>query len=41
MEEIKICTETNENENMETQNLWGFKKAVLKGRLRTIQIYLK
>ena len=30
--EIKICIETNENENMTTQNLWGSVKAVLRGR---------
>ena len=30
-EEIKICIETNENENT-TQNLWGTVKAVLRGR---------
>ena len=31
-EEIKICLETNENENMTTQNLWDSVKAVLRGR---------
>ena len=30
--EIKICTETNENENTTTQNLWDTVKAVLRGR---------
>ena len=30
--EIKICIETNENENMTTQNLWNSVKAVLRGR---------
>ena len=39
--EIKICSETNENENMTTQNLWDSVKAVLKGRFIAIQIYLK
>ena len=29
--EIKICIETNENENTTTQNLWDTVKAVLKG----------
>ena len=38
--EIKICTETNENENT-TQNLWGSVKAVLRGRFIAIQAYLK
>ena len=31
-EVIKICTETNENENTRTQNLWDSVKAVLRGR---------
>ena len=31
-EEIKICIETNENENTRTQNLWDSVKAVLRGR---------
>ena len=30
--EIKIFTETNENENMTTQNLWDSVKAVFIGR---------
>ena len=30
--EIKICTETNENKNTTTQNLWDSVKAVLRGR---------
>ena len=30
-EEIKICIETNENENMTTPNLWDSVKAVLRG----------
>ena len=29
-EEIKICIETNENENTTTQNLWDTVKAVLR-----------
>ena len=39
--EIKICIETNENENMTTQNLWDSVKAVLKGRFIAIQAYFK
>ena len=35
--EIKICTETNENENTTTQNLWDSIKAVLRGRFIAIQ----
>ena len=30
--EIKICIETNENENTITQNLWDTVKEVLRGR---------
>ena len=39
--EIKICIETNENENTTTPNLWDTVKAVLRGRFRAIQAYLK
>ena len=39
--EIKICIEMNENENTTTQNLWDTVKAVLSGRVRAIQAYLK
>ena len=39
--EIKICIETNENENTTTQNLWDTVKAVLRGRVIAIQAYLK
>ena len=39
--EIKICIETNENENTTTQNLWDTIKAVLRGKFITIQAYLK
>ena len=39
--EIKICRETNENENMTAQNLWDSVKAVLSGRFIAIQAYLK
>ena len=38
--EIKICIETNENENT-TQNLWDTVKAVLRGRFVALQAYLK
>ena len=40
-EEIKICIETNENENTTTQNLWDTVKAVLRGGFIAIQAYLK
>ena len=39
--EIKICTETNENEYTATQNLWDTVKAVLRGKFIAIQAYLK
>ena len=39
-EEIKICIEPNENENI-TQNLWDSGKAVLRGRIIAIQVYLR
>ena len=39
--EIKICIETNENENKTTQNLWDTIKAVLRGKFIAIQAYLK
>ena len=35
--EIKICIETNENENTTTPNLWHTVKAVLRGRFIAIQ----
>ena len=40
-EEIKMCIETNENENTTTQNLWDTIKAVLRGKFMAIQAYLK
>ena len=40
-EEIKICIETNENENTTTQNLWDTVKAGPRGRFIAIQAYLK
>ena len=39
--EIKICIETNENENTTTQTLWDTVKAVLRGTFIAIQAYLK
>ena len=39
--EIKKFLETNDNENMTTQNLWDAAKAVLKGNFIAIQSYLK
>ena len=39
--EIKICIDMNENENTTSQNLWDSVKAVLRGRFRAIQAYLK
>ena len=39
--EIKICIETNENENMTTQNLWDSVKALLRGKFIALQTYLK
>ena len=38
--EIKICIETNENENTTTQNLWDTVKAVLRGKFVAIPAYL-
>ena len=40
-EEIKKYLETNDNENMTTQNLWDAAKAVLRGKFIAIQPYLK
>ena len=39
--EIKICIETNENENTTTQNLWDTVKVVLRGKFIAIQAHLK
>ena len=39
--EIKICIETNENENTTTQNLWDTVKTVLRGKFIAIQAYLR
>ena len=38
--EIKICIETNENENTTTQTLWDTLKAVLRGKFIAIQAHL-
>ena len=40
-EKIKICIETNENENTTTQNLWDSVKAVQRGRFIAVQAYLR
>ena len=40
-EEIKLCIETNENENTATPNLQDSVKAVLRGRFIAIHTYLK
>ena len=40
-EEIKKYLETNDNDNMMTQNLWDAEEAVLRGKFRAIQSYLK
>ena len=40
-EEIKKYLETNDNENMMTQNLWDAATAVLRGKFIAIQSYLK
>ena len=40
-EEIKKYLETNDNENMTTQNLWDAAKLVLRGNFTPIQSYLK
>ena len=39
--EIKNFLETNDNENMTTQNLWDAAKTVLRGKFIAIQSYLK
>ena len=40
-EEMKKYLETNDNENTTNQNLWDAAKAVLRGKFRAIQSYLK
>ena len=39
--EIKKFLETNDNENMTTENLWDAAKAVLRRKFISIQSYLK
>ena len=39
--ETKKFLETNNNENMTTENLWDAAKAVLRGKFIAIQSYLK
>ena len=39
--EIKNFSETNDNENTTTQNLWDAASAVLRGKFIAIQSYLK
>ena len=39
--EIKTFLETNNNENMTTQNLWDAAKAVLRGNFIAIKVHLK
>ena len=39
--EIKTFLETNDNENMTTQNQWDAPKVVLRRKFITIQFYLK
>ena len=39
--EVKIFLQTNDNENMTTQNLWDAAKAVLRGKFIAIQSHLK
>ena len=39
--EIKTFLETNDNENMTTQNLWDAAKAVLRGKFIAIHLTLR
>ena len=39
--EVKKFLETNDNENMTTQNLWDVAKAILRVKFIAIQSYLK
>ena len=41
MEEIKMCIETNDNENTTVQNLWNSVKTMTRGKFIVIQAYLK
>ena len=40
-QKLKKILETNDNENMTTQNLWDAAKSVLRGRFIAVQSYLK
>ena len=40
-EEIKKYLDTNCNEHKTIQNLWDTKKAILRGKIRAIQVLLK
>ena len=40
-EEIIRHLETNENEDITTQNLWDTAKAILRGKFIALQAYLK
>ena len=40
-EEIRICFETNENEDTTIPNLWDTGKAILKGKFIALQAYFK
>ena len=40
-EEIKKYMEKNENENTVVQNLWDTAKAILRGKFRAMQVYLR
>ena len=39
--EIKICVETNENENTTTEDIWESVKRMLRGRFIALQACLK
>ena len=39
--EIKICLETNDNENTTIQNLWNAAKAVLRGKFIVIRAFFR
>ena len=39
--EMKTFLETNDNENMTTQNLWDAAQAVLRGKFIAVHTYLK
>ena len=39
--EVKTLLETNDSENLTTQNLWDAAKTVLRGKILAVQSYLK